>query len=64
MALGSKDLDRLRLTRELMGRATKECRANSQLPELVDRFLSRPLVTGPSRYPSARSHLSLPSQGA
>ncbi len=47
MALGSRDLDRLRLARELMGRVTKECRANSRLPALVDLFLSRPLVTVP-----------------
>jgi len=30
-----------------MGRATAKTRANSKLPELVDLFLSRPLVTVP-----------------
>jgi len=49
VALGHKDLDRLILARELMGRVTRqcECRSNSKLPELVDLFLSRPLVTVP-----------------
>jgi hypothetical protein len=47
VAIGTKDLERLILARELMGRVTKECRANSKLPELVELFLSRPLVTVP-----------------
>ena len=47
VAIGNKDLDRLILARELMGRVTKGCRANSKLPELVELFLSRPLVTVP-----------------
>ena len=47
VAIGNKDLDRLILARELMGRVTKECRSNSKLPELVGLFLSRPLVTVP-----------------
>ena len=47
IAIGHKDLDRLTLARELMQRVTKECRSNSKLPELVDLFLSRPLVTVP-----------------
>jgi Protein of unknown function (DUF1612)/HTH DNA binding domain len=47
LSLAHKDLDRLILARELMSRVTKECRSNSKLPELVDLFLSRPLVTGP-----------------
>jgi hypothetical protein len=47
LSLAHKDLDRLILARELMNRVTKECRSNSKLPELVELFLSRPLVTGP-----------------
>jgi len=47
VAIRSRDLDRLRLARELMGRVTCTCRANSRLPALVDLFLSRPLVTVP-----------------
>jgi hypothetical protein len=47
IAIGTKDLERLILARELMGRVTRECRANSKLPELVELFLSRPLVTVP-----------------
>ena len=47
VALGNKDLDRLILARELMGRVTQQCRSNSKLPELVELFLSRPLVTVP-----------------
>jgi len=47
VAIGNKDLDRLILARELMQRVTKECRSNSRLPELVELFLSRPLVTVP-----------------
>jgi hypothetical protein len=45
--LGHKDLDRLILARELMGRVTDQCRSNSKLPQLVELFLSRPLVTVP-----------------
>lgn len=47
LALAHKDLDRLILARELMGRVTAKTRSNSRLPELVDLFLSRPLVTVP-----------------
>jgi hypothetical protein len=35
------------LARELMGRVTSTCRSNSKLPQLVELFLSRPLVTVP-----------------
>jgi hypothetical protein len=31
----------------LMGRVTARCRSNSKLPELVELFLSRPLVAVP-----------------
>jgi hypothetical protein len=37
----------LQLAKQLMDRATNKCRTNSKLPELVDLFLSRPLVTVP-----------------
>ena len=47
IAIGTRDLKRLILARELMHRVTKECGANSKLPELVELFLSRPLVTVP-----------------
>ncbi|WP_230533769.1 RHE_PE00001 family protein [Microvirga roseola] len=47
VALSHKDLDRLSLARDLMQRVTKQCRSNSKLPELVELFLSRPLVTVP-----------------
>jgi hypothetical protein len=47
VALGARDLDRLILARELMHRVTSNCRSNSKLPELVELFLSRPLVTVP-----------------
>jgi len=47
IAIGGKDLDRLILARELMNRVTAKTRSNSKLPELVDLFLSRPLVTVP-----------------
>ena len=47
VTIGHKDLDRLILARELMDRVTCQCRSNSKLPELVDLFLSRPLVTVP-----------------
>jgi Protein of unknown function (DUF1612)/HTH DNA binding domain len=47
VAIGTKDLERLILARELMQRVTRECRANSKLPALVELFLSRPLVTVP-----------------
>lgn len=47
IVIGNRDLDRLILARELMLRVTKECRSNSKLPELVELFLSRPLVTVP-----------------
>ncbi|WP_445504284.1 RHE_PE00001 family protein [Microvirga sp. G4-2] len=47
LAIANKDLDRLILARELMSRVTARCRSNSTLPELVELFLSRPLVTVP-----------------
>ncbi|PVE23482.1 hypothetical protein DC522_15680 [Microvirga sp. KLBC 81] len=47
LAIAHKDLDRLILARELMQRVTSKCRSNSKLPELVELFLSRPLVTVP-----------------
>jgi hypothetical protein len=47
LAIADKDLDRLILARELMARVTAKTRSNSKLPELVDLFLSRPLVTVP-----------------
>jgi uncharacterized membrane protein len=47
LAIANKDLDRLILARELMNRVTAGCRSNSKLPELVELFLSRPLVTVP-----------------
>jgi hypothetical protein len=45
--IANKDLERQILARELMGRVTAKTRSNSELPELVDLFLSRPLVTVP-----------------
>ena len=47
LSIAHKDLDRLILARELMNRATAKTRSNSKLPELVELFLSRPLVTVP-----------------
>jgi hypothetical protein len=47
LSLAHKDLDRLILARELMGRVAAKTRSNSKLPELVELFLSRPLVTVP-----------------
>jgi hypothetical protein len=47
VVIGNKDLDRLIPARELMDWVTAEIRSNSRLPELVDLFLSRPLVTVP-----------------
>jgi hypothetical protein len=47
LAIAHKDLERLILVRELMSRVTAKTRSNSKLPELVELFLSRPLVTGP-----------------
>ncbi|MBJ6128461.1 DUF1612 domain-containing protein [Microvirga sp. BT325] len=47
LEIANKDLDRLILARELMNRVADKCRSNSKLPELVDLFLSRPLVTVP-----------------
>jgi hypothetical protein len=35
------------LARELMNRVTAKTRSNSNLPDLVDLFLSRPLATVP-----------------
>lgn len=45
VAHGEKDLQRLTLAREAMMRRTKDCRSNSRLPQLIDLFLSRPLVS-------------------
>jgi hypothetical protein len=45
--IANKDLERLILARELMNRVADKCRSNSKLPELVELFLSRPLVTVP-----------------
>ena len=47
VAIGHKDLDRLILARALMSRVTARCRSSSKLPQLVELFLSRPLVTVP-----------------
>jgi Fic family protein len=47
LSIAHKDLDRLILVRELMSRVTAKTRRNSWLPELVELFLSRPLVTVP-----------------
>ena len=47
LVIANKDLDRLILARELMSRVSGRCRSNSKLPELVELFLSRPLVTVP-----------------
>ncbi|WP_262031680.1 RHE_PE00001 family protein [Microvirga sp. Mcv34] len=47
LGLAHKDLDRLILAGELMGRVTAKTRSNSKLPGLVELFLSRPLVTVP-----------------
>ena len=47
LSIAHKDLDRLILARELMSRVTARTRSNSKLPELVELFLSRPLVTVP-----------------
>jgi hypothetical protein len=47
LSIAHKDLDRLILARELMNRVTANTRSNSKLPELVELFLSRPLVTVP-----------------
>jgi len=47
LVIAHKDLDRLILARELMSRVMARTRSNSKLPELVDLFLSRPLVTVP-----------------
>ncbi len=47
LAIANRDLDRLILARELMRRVTDKCRSSSRLPELVELFLSRPLVTVP-----------------
>jgi len=42
---GEKDLQRLILARETMMRRAKDCRSNSRLPQLIEVFLSRPLVS-------------------
>ena len=47
-AVGSRSgLERLIFAQQLMNRVADKCRSNSSLPELVDLFLSRPLVTVP-----------------
>jgi hypothetical protein len=45
--IANKDLERLILARDLMNRVADKCRSNSKLPELVNLFLTRPLVTVP-----------------
>ncbi|MBB4039819.1 hypothetical protein GGR34_001466 [Microvirga flocculans] len=45
VAQSEKDLQRLTLAREAMMRRVKDCRSNSRLPQLIDLFLSRPLVS-------------------
>jgi hypothetical protein len=47
LAIAHKDLDRLILARELMHRVTAMTRTYCKLPELVELFLSRPLITVP-----------------
>jgi HTH DNA binding domain len=47
LSIAHRDLDRLILARELMSRVTATTCSNSRLPELVDLFLSQPLVTMP-----------------
>jgi hypothetical protein len=47
LSIAHKDLDRLVLARKLMSRVTAKTRSNSKLPELVNLFLSRLLVTVP-----------------
>ena len=45
--LGTKDLDRPILARELINRVAEQCRSNSRLPRPVQLFLSCPMVTVP-----------------
>lgn len=47
LVLAHKNLHQLTLARELMHRATTKTRSNSRLPELIELFRSRPLVTVP-----------------
>jgi hypothetical protein len=47
LSIAHKDLDRQVLARKLMSRVTAKTRSNSKLPELVNLFLSRLLVTVP-----------------
>jgi hypothetical protein len=47
LGIAHRDLDRLMLARDLMSRVSTKTRSNSRLPELVELFLSRPLVTVP-----------------
>jgi hypothetical protein len=61
LSVAHKDLDRLILARELMSRVTARTRSNSKLPELVELFLSRPLVTVPL---GARCRASSPAAPA
>ena len=42
-----RDLQRLVLARETMLRHAGNCRSNSRLPQLIELFLSRPLVSVP-----------------
>jgi HTH DNA binding domain len=47
VAQGERDLQRLVLARETMLRPARDCRSNSRLPQLIELFLSRPLVSVP-----------------
>ena len=47
MAQGERDLQRLVLARETMLRQARNCRSNSRLPQFIELFLSRPLVSVP-----------------
>jgi hypothetical protein len=42
---GETDLQRLSLARETMLRKTRDCRSTSRLPQLIELFVSRPLVS-------------------
>ncbi len=46
-ATGSKDLDRLSLAREMMSLKLRGRRSTSRLPDLIELFLSKPLVSVP-----------------
>ena len=47
VAQGERDLQRLVLARETMLRQARDRRSNSRLPQLIELFLSRPLVSVP-----------------